>query len=78
MFRHSETPTNPTLWEECKTQAIAAHPGASADYIEELTAKSYEYQFLERLCNGEPYEVVDNTTKEIDAFFAAKFGNGQG
>ncbi len=76
MIKETETPTNQALWEECKNQAIAAHPGASADYIEELTAKSYEYQFLERLCDGEPYQV--DCTKEIDAFFAAKFGNGQG
>lgn len=76
MIRESETPTNQALWDECKQQAATAHPGATPEYIEELTAKSYEYQFLERLCDGEPYQV--DCTKEIDAFFAAKFGNGQG
>ena len=76
MIRESETPTNQALWDECKQQAANAHPGATPEYIEELTAKSYEYQFLERLCDGEPYQV--DCTKEIDAFFAAKFGNGQG
>lgn len=76
MKRESENPTNQALWDECKQQAATAHPGATPEYIEELTAKSYEYQFLERLCDGEPYQV--DCTKEIDAFFAAKFGNGQG
>lgn len=68
-------PTDPKLWAICYANVEANNPNRTEEELHELTAKKYEYEFLETLHDGEPYRT--DICKTLDAFFKRKFNEEQ-